>query len=147
MSVITTKLHEILLSDLWGVALTRKTGLTDWLTDRLIDGRVENIIPSATRCVGYKNIHKCLLFLTLQNSKFVPFSKGGELVLVFLSRIIVFIIGWPFRYIIVNILLRSPLHGRSCSNCAFTKRKITYYIKDISQKCVHFVRERTFWGL
>ena len=54
MSFISTKFHEILLSGFRGVALTRKTGLTDWLTDWLIDGRVKNIIPSATRCVGYK---------------------------------------------------------------------------------------------
>ena len=26
---------------------------TDWLTDWLTDRRVKNIIPSATRCVGY----------------------------------------------------------------------------------------------
>ena len=53
MSFISTKFHEILLSGFRGVALTRKTGLTDWLTDWLTDGRVKNIIPSATRCVGY----------------------------------------------------------------------------------------------
>ena len=52
MSFITTKFHEIRLSSFRGVGLTRKTGLTDWLTD----GRVKNIIPSATRCVGYKKI-------------------------------------------------------------------------------------------
>ena len=51
MSFITTKFHKILLSSFRGVALTRKTGLMDWLTD----GRVKNIISSATRCVGYKN--------------------------------------------------------------------------------------------
>ena len=51
MSFITTKFHEILLSSFTGVALTRKTGLTDWLTV----GRVKNLIPSATRCVGYNN--------------------------------------------------------------------------------------------
>ena len=44
---ITTKFHEILLSCFGGVALTRKTGLTDWLTDE----RVKNIIPSATCCL------------------------------------------------------------------------------------------------
>ena len=32
MSFITTKFHEILLSGFRGVALTRKTGLTDWQT-------------------------------------------------------------------------------------------------------------------
>ena len=32
MSFITTKFHEILLSGFWGVALTRKTWLTNWLT-------------------------------------------------------------------------------------------------------------------
>ena len=26
------------------------------MTDRLTDGRVKNIIPSETRCVGYKNV-------------------------------------------------------------------------------------------
>ena len=54
MSFITTKFHEILSSGFRGVALTRKTELTDLLTD----GRVKNIIPSATRCVGYKYIIK-----------------------------------------------------------------------------------------
>ena len=39
MSFITTKFHEILLSCFRGVALTRKTGLTDWLTDWLNDWR------------------------------------------------------------------------------------------------------------
>ena len=53
MSFISTKFHEILLSGFRGVALTRKTGLMDWLTD----GRVKNIIPSPTRCVGYKKNH------------------------------------------------------------------------------------------
>ena len=33
MSLITTKFNKILLSGFKGVALTRKTGLTDWLTD------------------------------------------------------------------------------------------------------------------
>ena len=33
MSFITTKFHEILSSGFRGVELTRKTGLTDWLTD------------------------------------------------------------------------------------------------------------------
>ena len=56
MSFITTKFHEILLNGFRGVALTRKTGLTDWLTDWQTDWRVKNIIPSATSCVGYKNI-------------------------------------------------------------------------------------------
>ena len=37
MSFIITKFPKILLSGLRGVALTRKAGLTDWLTDRLID--------------------------------------------------------------------------------------------------------------
>ena len=45
------KFHEILLRGFRVVALTRKTGLTDWQTD----GRVKNIIPSATCCVGYNN--------------------------------------------------------------------------------------------
>ena len=49
MSFITTKFHKILLRGFRGVALTRKTGLTD--------GQVKNIIPSATRCVGYNNTH------------------------------------------------------------------------------------------
>ena len=53
ISFITIKFLEILSSGFRGVALTRKTGLTDWLTDWLTDGRVKNIIPSATRCVGY----------------------------------------------------------------------------------------------
>ena len=35
---------------------TNKKNRTDWLTDWLTDGRVKNIIPSATRCMGYKNI-------------------------------------------------------------------------------------------
>ena len=72
MSFITTKFNEILLSGFRGVVLTRKTGLTDWLTDA--DGQVKNIIPSATRCVGYKNDYltfaeckqngqSCLLFV------------------------------------------------------------------------------------
>ena len=56
MSFITTKFHEILLSGFRGVALTRKTGLTDWLTNWLTDGQVKNIIPFATRCMGYKKI-------------------------------------------------------------------------------------------
>ena len=34
MSFITTKFHGILLSGFRGVELTRKTELTDWLTDR-----------------------------------------------------------------------------------------------------------------
>ena len=38
----------ILFSGFRGVKLIRKTGLTDWRTGR-------NIIPSATRCVGYKS--------------------------------------------------------------------------------------------
>ena len=38
MSFITTKLYKILLSSFREVALTRKTGLTDWLTDWLTDG-------------------------------------------------------------------------------------------------------------
>ena len=54
MSFITAKFHETLLSSFRGVVLTRKTGLMDWLTDWLTNGRVKNIIPSATRCVRYK---------------------------------------------------------------------------------------------
>ena len=46
---IYTICPEILLSSFRAVALTRKTGLTNWLTD----GRVKNIIPSPTRCMGY----------------------------------------------------------------------------------------------
>ena len=49
MSFLTAKFHKILLCGFRGVALTRKTG--DLLTDR----QVKNI-PSATSCVGYKNI-------------------------------------------------------------------------------------------
>ena len=41
MSFISSKFHEILLSGFRGVALTRKTGLTDWLTD----GRVKTLYP------------------------------------------------------------------------------------------------------
>ena len=37
MSFITTQFHEILFSGSRGVALTRKTGLTDWWTDGLHD--------------------------------------------------------------------------------------------------------------
>ena len=44
MSVITTKIYEILLSS-FRVSLTRKT--------RLIDGRVKNILPYTTCYVGY----------------------------------------------------------------------------------------------
>ena len=40
MSFITTNFHEIQLSGFRGVPLTRKTGLTDWLTD----GRIKNIL-------------------------------------------------------------------------------------------------------
>ena len=58
MSFIDTKFQEIMLSGFRGVALTRKTELkdrlTDWLTETETDGRVKNIIPSATRCMGYK---------------------------------------------------------------------------------------------
>ena len=49
MSFITSKFQEIVLSGFRGVVLTRKTGLTDWLADWLTEGRVKNIIPSATR--------------------------------------------------------------------------------------------------
>ena len=51
MSFITTKFHEILLSCFGGVALKRKTGLTD----RLADEQVNNIILSTTRSEGFKN--------------------------------------------------------------------------------------------
>ena len=50
MSLITTKFNKILLSGFRGVALIRKTGLTD--------GRVKNIIPSATLCMVYKYQNK-----------------------------------------------------------------------------------------
>ena len=53
MSFITTQFHQILFSGFRWVALTRKTGLTDWVTDWLTNRRVKNIIPSATRCVWY----------------------------------------------------------------------------------------------
>ena len=35
--------------------------LTDWLTEWLTDGRVKNIIPSATRCVGYNESDLAIL--------------------------------------------------------------------------------------
>ena len=34
-----------------------KKNRTDGVTDRVTDWRVKNIIPSATRCVGYKNVY------------------------------------------------------------------------------------------
>ena len=57
MYFITTKSHEILVSGFRVVALAknRTNGLTDGRTDCLSDGWIKNIIPSATRCVGYKN--------------------------------------------------------------------------------------------
>ena len=55
MSFIITKVNEIQLSVFRGVALTRKTGLTDWLTDWLTDGWVKNWIPPAAHCVGHNN--------------------------------------------------------------------------------------------
>ena len=48
MSFITKKLHEILLSGFRGVAMTRKTGLTDWLTD----GRVKKLYPGCGKRTG-----------------------------------------------------------------------------------------------
>ena len=73
MSFITTKFQEILLSGFRGVVLTRKTGLTDWLTD----GRVKNIIPSATRCVGYNKT--CLISLTLLCCMYTHFSLNWSM--------------------------------------------------------------------
>ena len=59
MSFISTKFHEILLSVSDELRLQEKQeGLTDWLTD----GRVKNIIPSATRCVGYNESDQCQAF-------------------------------------------------------------------------------------
>ena len=43
-SLLTKGFKEILLSGFRGVALTKKIRT---------DGRVKNILPSATRCVGY----------------------------------------------------------------------------------------------
>ena len=65
MSFITTKFQEILLSGLRGVGLTKNK------TDGLMDRWVKNIIPSATRYVGYEyglclesnvglSIHTCM---------------------------------------------------------------------------------------
>ena len=51
MSLITTKFHEILLSGFRGVALTKKNRI-----DGLTDGRVKNIIPYATGCMGYNDV-------------------------------------------------------------------------------------------
>ena len=44
MSLITTKFHEILVSGIRGVALTKKTGLTDWLYGWLTD-RSKTLYP------------------------------------------------------------------------------------------------------
>ena len=70
MSFITTKFHQILLSGFEGVALTRKTGLTDSLTN----GGVKNIIPFATRCVGYNIAHLLLLYVKFNNFFFASLS-------------------------------------------------------------------------
>ena len=44
MSFITTTFHEILSSSFRGVALTRKTGLTDWMTD-ILTNRSKTLYP------------------------------------------------------------------------------------------------------
>ena len=61
MSVITSKFQEILLSGFRGVALTRKTGLTDWLTDWLTDGSKTLYPPQlvAWGIITKRNIIKC----------------------------------------------------------------------------------------
>ena len=56
MSFITTKFHEILSSGFRGVALTRKTGLTDWLTDWLMDGS-KTLYPPQLVAWGITNPH------------------------------------------------------------------------------------------
>ena len=72
MSFITTKFHEILLSAVLKELRWQKNR-TDWLTDRLTDVRVKNIIPSATRCVGIinlinlRNAYKVLLSCGIKN--------------------------------------------------------------------------------
>ena len=55
----STKFHEILLSGFRGVALTRKTGLTDWLTDWLtywltdwLTDETKSIFPPQLRAWG-----------------------------------------------------------------------------------------------
>ena len=53
MSFITINFHEILLRGFRGVALTRKTGLTDWLTDWLTD-RSKTLYPSQLVAWGIK---------------------------------------------------------------------------------------------
>ena len=59
MSFITTcTFYEILLSSFRGVALTRKTGLTDWLTDWLTDGS-KTLYPPQLVAWGII-IHVCL---------------------------------------------------------------------------------------
>ena len=47
---VSTKFNKILFSGFRGVALTEKTR-----NDGPNDGRVINIIPTATRCEGYNN--------------------------------------------------------------------------------------------
>ena len=53
--VRTIKFHKILLGGFRGVALTRKTGLKDWLTDWLTDGSKHYTLRNSLR--GYKKGH------------------------------------------------------------------------------------------
>ena len=74
MSFITTKFHEILLSGFRGVALKRKTGLTDLLTDWLTDGSKTLYPPQLVawgikrnRSYSFKN--KVLTYLYVKKNK------------------------------------------------------------------------------
>ena len=81
---ITSNFYEILLSGFRGVALTRKTGLTNWRTDWLTDWRTDGskTLYPPTRCVGYKKIpftKGCCVPSTVENRPISPWKGYGSL--------------------------------------------------------------------
>ena len=89
MSFITTKFHETLLSGFRGVALTRKTGLTDRLTDRRTGHKHYTLLTSLRgykylffkfhetldRVIGLTNVKlKWNLLLIYKKKSFTPFD-------------------------------------------------------------------------
>ena len=92
-SFITTKFHGILLSGFRGVALTRKTGLTDLPTN----GRVKNIILPATGCMGYNYCRRyggIKLFLSREN---ISFNMYQYLITEIIFRVRLSVFSFPVR--------------------------------------------------
>ena len=77
MSFITRKFHEILLSGFRGVALTRKTGLTEGQTDWLTD-RSKTLYPPQLVVWGIK------IYKTVSNlCKFIFHGLGSGILAIF----------------------------------------------------------------